>query len=186
MKHTLTAVVLLLLGSVVPASAQRLYAAPQTPAPVGNPYEPSLPGCALCGVSAWLDLPSTSVTIARADLRAGLLAFQGWGFERVSGAHVDRVDLWVELTDPHTGQTIWQSLPQPDGSLSVGYYRPDVAAYALANGWANDYGSEWVLYVSNVPDWALGARRWKVIPWYGAYHADPSSPGLIRTLNITP
>lgn len=158
-----------------------LFAFVALPAAAQDPsqYDPQTwfaPGCPLCGVTAYVDLPAPSVTVSRADLLARNAAVEGWGFERVSGAPVDRVDVYLEVAENQ-----WRPIVQAASSLEPGSYRPDVRdAYARYFPAVSDL-TGWVLYITNWPDWALGAHRVQFVIWHGPYHT-----AVIRTYNVTP
>jgi len=132
-------------------------------------------GCPKCGVIGWVDMPAPSTTVSRADLYAGRAAFEGWGFECVSGQPVDRIDLWIERTDG-----IWANLKQNANTTLYGFvYRPDVQA-VFTSGCPRVTGlTGWVFYVSHLPDSALGAHRFTLVLWRGPYHIN-----RVLTLNI--
>ncbi len=166
------------MKSALIAVALIAFAAPAFAQTDTSQYDPQTwfaPACPSCGVLAYLDVPSSTSTISRTDLLAGNVQFQGWGFECVSGAPIDRVDVYVETSDG-----VWTPVKQ-GGALRFGsIYRPDAAA-AFRSSCPNvgDW-TGWALQITTWPDWALGARRVQLWIWKGPYHARQ-----IRTYNIT-
>lgn len=151
--------------------------------------EPSFPGCAACGVAGFVDIPATSATVSNADLLARRAAVEGWGFECVSGAPVDRVDLFVE-DDAEPG--IWHPVPSTDPNASTaltwsGYIaRPDVVTAFSASCPAVTPAAGFVRWIDR--DLPLGAHRFLFVLWKGPYHTPtPGQVGaIIKTLNIVP
>ena len=141
-------------------------------------YDPQtwfLPACPTCVVVGYVDTPATSVTISRADLYAGNVQPQGWGFLLANGQPLTRADVYVE-----TGNNLWTSVAQPDAAFQVGgIFRPDVAA-AYASFGAISTWTGWSLHITNWPDWALGAHRVTFVLWQGPYHTS-----IVRTYNVT-
>jgi len=123
-----------------------------------------------CGVEGWLDEPKSGATIGVGTVLAG------WGFERVSGHKLDRVDVWYEVADEK-----WVSVKQPEWAFWPSLYRPDVSDWFRASKvapTATEF-SGWHLTLVNPPP--AGARRIRLNLWYGPYMRY-----IIRTFNVSP
>lgn len=124
--------------------------------------------CPTCGVHGYVDAPQAGATLIR-----HVTVIEGWGHECVSGAPVDRVDVWYE---GESGR--WVSLKQAEWALHVGVYaRPDVAQAYRAVCPNVSSATGWWLELTNPPP--VGARRVRFELWRGPYHA-----GVIRTYNV--
>jgi hypothetical protein len=169
--RSITGFVLGFLILAVPAFAQ------STDPAQFDPQAWFTPACPTCVVTGWVDAPAPTSTVSRTDLLLGNAAFQGWGLECASGQPVDRIDVWVENAD----QT-WTSLLQNSWRTRYGAIdRPDVAA-AFSGMCPNVSAfTGWTLYLTNVPDQALGAHRFALILWKGPEHVT-----RVLTLNVVP
>jgi hypothetical protein len=119
----------------------------------------SFPGCPSCGVWSYVDFPSAEQTVSAKDF-----VIEGWGFECVAGAAIERVDLWYQ---DYAGD--WWPLKQPDGAMAAhAVYRPDVEQHfrRVCPNAGTDTG--WRLTVKNPPP--FGLRRVRVMVWYGPYY----------------
>jgi len=149
-----------------------------SPVPSVAQYGPTFPGCAQCGVIGYVDLPARGGTVSNAALLSHNEAFEGWGFECVSGDPVDRVDLFVE---DDVQADIWHPVKQSDDGMWGGYWwRPDVSlAFVKSCPAILGRYTGWVRWIDKpLP---LGAHRFRVLLWHGPYHAQ-----LVLTLNVIP
>jgi len=164
MRKMLSIVVVTFLLSAVPSEAQ--WVAPENGGSIW-PFacQPK------CGVEGWLDAPRSGATIS-----AGTV-LHGWGFEKVSGHKLDRVDVWYEVNDDDK----WAPLKQPDWTFWPSIYRPDVSSWfreSKLSPLATEF-SGWQLTVVNLPP--PGARRIRLHLWYGPYMRY-----IVRTFNVSP
>lgn len=159
-----------LLALTAPAAAQQ--------------YEPTFPGCALCGVVVgYVDVPAPASTVSNAALRTGQAAVQGWGFGCSDGAPVDRVDIFVENAQ-HSDW--WVPVPETPNTAAGSSPRPDVeAVYA---GLCPQVVGRWPGFTRWLDQpLPLGAHRFLFVLWRGPYHTPAFGPGaLIKTLNVVP
>lgn len=129
-------------------------------------YEPKFPGCSTCGVIGYIDIAPTTITLSNTDLQSGASAIEGWGFEKYSGAPVDRLDIFVE--DNYL-ENVWHPVKQKSSAIDYYFYRPDVET-VFSSTYPNIYGRSvgFVKYLDS--DLPLGAHRFTILIWKGPYH----------------